>query len=142
MGATQMKPDGFFHTTGNQELRRQVWAGTFFRNSGSPVVFIRNRGQYARCYFEVFLMAGHGSNGYAYYLANVSRYGTDAAVSDQNFSGSIDTLSESNSQYNGLRVNPNSNTTYYIHVNVYYHNTETGLEVDSPAGLTLIGRGV
>ena len=142
MGATQMKPDGFFHTTGNQALRRQVWAGSFQLTNGQSAVFIRNRGQYSRCYFEVFFMAGHGSNGYAYYLANVSRYGTDIAISDVNFTGSISSLAESNNQYNGLRVNATADTTYYMHVNVYYHNTETGLEVDSPAGLTLIGKGV
>ena len=142
MGAPQVTPSGVFHTAGNQDVRRQVWAGTFNLSSGQNAVFIRNRGQYSRCYFEVFLMAGHGSNGYGYYLANVSRYGTDVATSDLHFQGTIDTLSESNSQYNGLRVNASANTTYYIHVNVYYHNTETGQEVDSPAGLVKIGQGV
>lgn len=142
MGATQMKPDGFFHTTGTQALKRQVWAGQFSLTNGQSSVFIRNRGQYARCYFEVFLQAAHGSNGYAYYLANVSRYGTDIAVQDVNFTGSISTTSENNSLYQGLTVNASTNTGYYIHVNVYYHNTETGLDVDSPAGLTKIGTGV
>lgn len=142
MGATQMKPEGIFHTTGAQDMRRQVWAGQFNLTSGQSAVFIRNRGQYARCYFEVFLMAGHGSNGYAYYCANVSRYGTDVALSDVNFSGTIDSVAESNNQYNGLRVNASVDTAFYIHVNVYYHNTETGSEVDSPAGLIKIGQGV
>ena len=142
MGATQMKPEGVFHTTGSQDMRRQVWAGQFSLTSGQNAVFIRNRGQYSRCYFEVFLMAGHGSNGYAYYLANVSRYGTDVVTSDVHFTGSISSVAESNNQYNGLRVNASADTGYYIHVNVYYHNTETGQEVDSPAGLVKIGQGV
>jgi hypothetical protein len=142
MGSPKLDHNGVFHTTGSQTTRRQSWAGSVAVNNGNNTIIIRNRGQYSRCYFEVFLMAAHGSNGYAYYLANLSRYGTDIVTNDSNFSGSISTSTTNGSQYNGIQLNASTNTNYYVHVNVYYHNTETGLEVDSPAGLSHIGTGV
>ena len=142
MGSPKLDHNGVYHTTGSQAIRRQQWAGTVAVGPGSNTIIIRNRGQYARCYFEVFLMAGHGSNGYYYYLANLSRYGTDVVTSDGSFSGTVTTSTTNSSQYNGIQLNASVQTTYYVHVNVYYHNTETGDEVDSPAGLSHIGTGV
>lgn len=142
MGTPKLDHSGVFHTTDTQDMRRQIWAGQLNVASGGSAILIRNRGQYARCWFEVFFMAGHGSNGYGYYLANLSRYGTGVAQNTGAFSGSISTSSTNGGQYNGVQVTASAYTTYYVHVNVYYHNTETGLEVDSPAGLSHIGTGV
>jgi hypothetical protein len=142
MGAPKLDTSGVFHTTDTQDMRRQIWAGQVTVASGGSTILIRNRGQYARCWFEVFFQAAHGSNGYGYYLANLSKYGTGIAQNTGAFSGSISTSSTNSNQYNGVQVTASANTTYLVHVNVYYHNTETGLEVDSPAGLSHIGTGV
>lgn len=144
MGAVQMKPDGFFHTTGNEIMRRQIWSGNVSLATSASGVLIQNNGGYARVFCEVFFQASHGSNGHIYRLFEISRYGLDTFVSDGSFTGSIARSGSNTNNVNGLQItNTHTNSVAYkCHVNVYYYNTETSSEVSSPMGLTLIGKGV
>jgi hypothetical protein len=126
--------------------RRQVWShvGLFIANGASADI-IRNRGGYSRAIVEVYAQSQHGSNGYFYRMYQLSRYGLDNMVVAS--SGTMDhvTISlngNSGTNDNAIRFSvsgsPIGGVTFPLFVAVSYFGSETGIEFDSPAGLTRI----
>jgi hypothetical protein len=138
-----INPTGIFHTSG-EVMRMQTWSGAINVASSTNYSIIRNRGTYGMCTVEIFMQHGYGPNGYAYFLGNVSAYGLFTVTNAGDRPGSFNRLSENGGQWNSLRYNTGAGGVgnIRIHARVYYHSTETGLEVDSPIGLTLVSSGV
>lgn len=131
---------GFSNTLGAAS-RRQVWAtGGISLTSGQSMDIIRNRGGYSRAIVEVYGQTGHGSNGYLYRMFQLSRYGLDSLYTSDASSYTTFTLNGSSSTNdNALRINTSGSTVNYVlFVIVHYFGSETGIEFDSPAGLTKI----
>ena len=108
---------------------------TFNLQDGETETLFYNPDGYRRIYYEIYIQSGHGSNGYGYILANISRYGMlvhdeDWHVShtSYSFSGSVN----SNVNHNGIKFTrsgySNTNITYYVIVKAF-----------SPAGGTPYG---
>jgi hypothetical protein len=128
---------GIFNSLGAAS-RRQVWAtGGIQLANGQSIDIIRNRGGYSRAIVEVYGQTGHGSNGYLYRMFQLSRYGLDALYTSDASSYTTFSLN-ANANDNALRINCTSNVNYVLFVIVHYFGSETGIEFDSPAGLTKV----
>jgi hypothetical protein len=136
---------GMFNSL-NAGNRKQVWShsGLIIANGASADI-IRNRGGYSRALVEFYVQSQHGSNGYYYRMYQLSRYGLDTVVAAS--SGSMDhtTISLNGSgstNDNAIRFSVSGSAQgqviFPMFVLVHYMGSETGIEFDSPAGLTRI----
>jgi len=119
----------------NAQSYIRTFGFTFNLQDGETETLFYNPDGYRRIYYEIYIQSGHGSNGYGYILANVSRYGMlvhdeDWHVShtSYSFSGSVG----GNVNRNGIKFTrsgySNTNITYYVIVKCW-----------SPAGGTPYG---
>ena len=133
---------GMFNSL-NAGNRKQVWShsGLLIANGASADI-IRNRGGYSRALVELFVQSQHGSNGYYYRMYQLSRYGLDNVVVAS--AGSMDYTSVSlnaSTNDNAIRFSVSGyapGVNFPMFVVVHYMGSETGIEFDSPAGLTRI----
>ena len=119
----------------NAQSYLRTFGFTFNLQDGETETLFYNQDGYRRIWYEIYVQSGHGSNGYGYILANISRYGmqvhdVDWHVSHTSyaFSGSVN----GNVNRNGIKFTrsgwSNTNITYYVIVKCF-----------SPAGGTPYG---
>ena len=108
---------------------------TFNLQDGETETLFYNPDGYRRIYYEIYIQSGHGSNGYGYILANISRYGMQVHDVDWHVSYTSYAHSSSvngNVNHNGIKFTrsgySNTNITYYVIVKAF-----------SPAGGTPYG---
>ena len=114
---------------------------TFNLQEGETETLFYNPDSYRRIWYEIYVQSGHGSNGYGYILANISRYGMQVHDVDWHvsytsyaFSGSVG----GNVVHNGIKFTrntgyANTNITYYVIVKAF---SPAGGSPYSNSGLT------
>ena len=113
---------------------------TFNLQDGETETLFYNPDGYRRIYYELFVQSAHGSNGYGYILANISRYGMQVHESDWHVSYTSYAHSSSvggNVNHNGIKFTrsgySNTNITYYVIVKCW---SPAGGNPYSNSGLT------
>jgi len=124
--------------TGMSYLR--TFGFTFNLQDGETETVFYNPDGYRRIWYQMYFQSGHGSNGYGYILANMSRYGLQVHDVDWHvsytsyaFSGSVN----GNVNHNGIKFTrsgySNTNITYYVIVKAF---SPAGGNPYSNSGLT------
>ena len=124
----------------NAQSYLRTFGFTFNLQDGETETIFYNPDGYRRIYYEIYIQSAHGSNGYGYILANISRYGMlvhdeDWHVShtSYSFSGSVG----GNVNRNGIKFTrsgySNTNITYYVIVKAF---SPAGGNPYSNSGLT------
>ena len=124
----------------NAQSYLRTFGFTFNLQDGETETLFYNPDGYRRIYYELFVQSAHGSNGYGYILANISRYGMQVHESDWHVSYTSYAHSSSvngNVQHNGIKFTrsgySNTNITYYVIVKCW---SPAGGSPYSNSGLT------
>jgi len=114
----------------NQSYSAQTYLRTFgftfnLQDGETETVFYNPDG-YRRIWYEIYVQSGHGSNGYGYILANISRYGMQVHDVDWHVSYTSYAHSSSvngNVNHNGIKFTrsgwSNTNINYYMIVKAF-----------------------
>jgi hypothetical protein len=127
-----------YYNSGQTYIR--TFGFTFNLQDGETETLFYNPDSYRRIWYEMYFQSGHGSNGYGYILANISRYGmlvhdVDWHVSHTSyaFSGSVG----GNVNHNGFKLTrsgyANTNINYYAIIKCF---SPAGGSPFSTSGLT------
>ena len=115
----------------NAQSYLRTFGFTFNLQDGETETLFYNPDSYRRIWYEMYFQSGHGSNGYGYILANISRYGMQVhdvdwhvAYTSYAFSGSVG----GNVSHNGFKLTRNSG---YANTNITYYAI---IKCFSPAG--------
>ena len=126
------------NSNGTSYLR--TFGFTFNLQDGETETLFYNPDSYRRIWYEIYVQSGHGSNGYGYILANISRYGMlvhdvdwHVSYTSYAFSGSVG----GNVSHNGIKFTrsgyANTNINYYVIVKAF---SPAGGSPYSNSGLT------
>jgi len=109
----------------NAQTHLRTFGFTFNMADGEEEVMFYNPDSYRRIYYQIYIQAAHGSNGYGYILCNTSRYGTDFHDVDWHVSNTTYAHASSvngNVNHNGVKL-VRSGTygliTYYVIVKAF-----------------------